>query len=134
MLMRSDRHPVFAVRDFNITPQLLSVKYDIPTDGFDFPSFAQRYEISGAEPSESSKPAALVSREGLGAFVHLAEHGKSLYTRIRICVMLSVMSTVIGMAVMFILSLTGELNVTIALTFLLAWLIPVIIIGFHFSE
>ena len=134
MLMRSDRHPVFAVRDFNITPQLLSVKYDIPTDGFDFPSFAQRYEISGAEPSESSKPAALVSREGLGAFVHLAEHGKSLYTRIRICVMLSVMSTVIGMAVMFILSLTGELSVTIALTFLLAWLIPVIIIGFHFSE
>ena len=48
--------------------------------------------------------------------------------------MLSVMSTVIGMAVMFILSLTGELSVTIALTFLLAWLIPVIVIGFHFSE
>ena len=83
MLMRSDRHPVFAVRDFNITPQLLSVKYDIPTDGFDFPSFAQRYEISGAEPSEASKPAALVSREGLGAFVHLAEHAKGLYTRDR---------------------------------------------------
>ena len=134
MLMRSDRHPVFAVRDFNITPQLLSVKYDIPTDGFDFPSFAQRYEISGAEPSEASKPAALVSREGLGAFVHLAEHSKSLYTRVRISVMLSVMSTVIGMIVMFILSLTGQMTVTAALSFLLAWLIPVLIIGFCFSE
>ena len=134
MLMRSDRHPVFAVRDFNITPQLLSVKYDIPTDGFDFPSFAQRYEISGAEPSEASKPAALVSREGLGAFVHLAEHSKSLYTRVRISVMLSVMSTVIGMIVMFILSLTGQMTVTAVLSFLLAWLIPVLIIGFCFSE
>ena len=133
MLMRSDRHPVFAVRDFNITPQLLSVKYDIPTDGFDFPSFAQRYEISGAEPSEASKPAALVSREGLGAFVHLAEHAKGLYTRVRVSVMLSVMSTVIGMIVMFILSLTGQMTVTAALSFLLVWLIPVLVIGFCFS-
>lgn len=134
MLMRSDRHPVFAVRDFNITPQLLSVKYDIPTDGFDFPSFAQRYEISGAEPSEASKPAALVSREGLGAFVHLAEHAKGLYTRVRVSVMLSVMSTVIGMIVMFVLSLTGQMTVTAVLSFLLAWLIPVLVIGFCFSE
>lgn len=134
MLMRSDRHPVFAVRDFNITPQLLSVKYDIPTDGFDFPSFAQRYEISGAEPSEASKPAALVSREGLGAFVHLAEHAKGLYTRVRVSVMLSVMSTVIGMIVMFVLSLTGQMTVTTALSFLLVWLIPVLVIGFCFSE
>ena len=134
MLMRTDRHPVFAVRDFNITPQLLSVKYDIPTDGFDFPSFAQRYEISGAEPSEASKPAALVSREGLGAFVHLAEHAKGLYTRVRVSVMLSVMSTVIGMIVMFILSLTGQMTVTAALSFLLVWLIPVLVIGFCFSE
>lgn len=134
MLMRSDRHPVFAVRDFNITPQLLSVKYDIPTDGFDFPSFAQRYEISGAEPSEASKPAALVSREGLGAFVRLAEHANGLYTRVRVSVMLSVMSTVIGMIVMFILSLTGQMTVTAALSFLLVWLIPVLIIGFCFSE
>lgn len=134
MLMRSDRHPVFAVRDFNITPQLLSVKYDIPTDGFDFPSFAQRYEISGAEPSEASKPAALVSREGLGAFVHLAEHAKGLYTRVRVSVMLSVMSTVIGMIVMFVLSLTSQMTVTAVLSFLLVWLIPVLIIGFCFSE
>lgn len=134
MLMRSDRHPIFAVRDFNITPQLLSVKYDIPTDGFDFPSFAQRYEISGAEPSEASKPAALVSREGLGAFVHLAEHAKGLYTRVRVSVMLSVMSTVIGMIVMFVLSLTGQMTVTAVLSFLLVWLIPVLIIGFCFSE
>lgn len=134
MLMRSDRHPVFAVRDFNITPQLLSVKYDIPTDGFDFPSFAQRYEISGAEPSEASKPAALVSREGLGAFVHLAEHAKGLYTRVRVSVMLSVMSTVIGMIAMFVLSLTGQMTVTAVLSFLLAWLIPVLVIGFCFSE
>ena len=48
--------------------------------------------------------------------------------------MLSVMSTIIGMIVMFILSLTGQMTVTAALSFLLVWLIPVLIIGFCFSE
>lgn len=129
-LMESERHPIFAVRDFNITPQLLSVKYDMATDGFDFPSYSERYEISGAEPSADSKPAALVSREGLGPFVDLAEHARSLYARIRICVMLSVLSTVIGIIMMFILSLSGALSVITALTYLLVWLIPVIIISF----
>lgn len=129
-LMQSERHPIFAVRDFNITPQLLSVKYDMATDGFDFPSYAERYEISGAEPSEDSKPAALVSREGLGPFIDLAEHAKSLYTRIRICVMLSVLSTVIGVLLMFVLSLAGSLSIVTALTYLIVWLIPIFILSF----
>ncbi len=129
-LMQSERHPIFAVRDFNITPQLLSVKYDMATDGFDFPSYTERYEISGAEPSEDSKPAALVSREGLSPFIDLAEHAKSLYTRIRICVMLSVLSTVIGILLMFILSMTGGLSVVTALIYLIVWLIPIFILSF----
>lgn len=129
-LMQSERHPIFAVRDFNITPQLLSVKYEMATDGFDFPSYAERYELSGAEPSEDSKPAALVSREGLGPFIDLAEHAKSLYTRIRICVMLSVLSTVIGILLMFILSLTGAMSIVTALIYLIVWLIPIFILSF----
>ena len=48
--------------------------------------------------------------------------------------MLSVMSTVIGMIVMFVLSLTSQMTVTAVLSFLLVWLIPVLIIGFCFSE
>lgn len=132
-LMSSGRHAVFAVRDFNITPQMLSVKFDMPTDGFDFPPYAERYELSGAAPGEGSKPAALISREGLGALVSLADHGRSLFGRIRLCVMLSVMSAVIGIALMFILSLNALPGVTVPLIYLLAWLLVSAILSFTVS-
>lgn len=129
-LVGSDRHAIFAVRDFNITPSMLSVKFDMPTDGFDFPPYSERYAISGAEPSEASKPAALISREGLSALVSLANHGKMLFSRIRLSVMLSVVSAVIGMLVMFILSLSALPSVVTALSYLLAWLLITVILGF----
>lgn len=132
-LMGSNRHPIFAIRDFNITPQMLSTKFDIATDGFDFPAYTDRYEISGAVPSDGSMPAALTSREGLEPLASLAEHGRLLYGRIRLCVMLSVLSTVIGVALMFILSLSGTLSVVTALTYLLGWLLLTVILSFTIS-
>lgn len=132
-LIGSDRHAIFAVRDFNITPSMLSVKFDMPTDGFDFPPYSERYAISGAEPSEASKPAALISREGLSALVSLADHGKMLFSRIRLSVMLSVVSAVAGMLVMFILSLSALPSVVTALSYLLAWLLITVILSFSIS-
>lgn len=132
-LVGSDRHAIFAVRDFNITPSMLSVKFDMPTDGFDFPPYSERYAISGTEPSETSKPAALISREGLSALVSLADHGKMLFSRIRLSVMLSVVSAVIGMLVMFILSLSALPSVVTALSYLLAWLLITVVLSFSIS-
>lgn len=132
-LVGSDRHAIFAVRDFNITPSMLSVKFDMPTDGFDFPPYSERYAISGAEPSEASKPAALISREGLSSLVSLADHGKMLFSRIRLSVMLSVVSAVVGMLVMFILSLSALPSVVTALSYLLAWLLITVILSFSIS-
>ncbi len=128
-LVSSDRHAIFAVRDFNVTPSMLSVKFDMPTDGFDFPPYSDRYAISGAEPSEGSRPSALLSREGLGPLVSLAGHGKALFNRIRLSVILSVISAVIGMIVMFIISLNALPGVVTALSYLLAWLLVTVILS-----
>ncbi len=129
-LMSSGRHAIFAVRDFNVTPQMLSVKFDMPTDGFDFPPYAERYAVSGAEPSEGSRPAALVSREGLGTTVSLAGHGKKLYGRIRLNVMLSVMSAVIGMIMAFSMSLGAGAGAAVILTYMLVWLLISVVLAF----
>lgn len=128
-LMGSDYDPVFALRDFNITPKMLADKFDMVTDGFDFPSYSERCEISSRELSEYSKPSAILSRDGLAPFVSLAEHAKDLYTRIRISVMLSVLSSVIGIVLMFVLSLNGFVGVIAPLVWFLAWLIPVFLLG-----
>lgn len=132
-LVASERHAIFAVRDFNITPSMLSVKFDMPTDGFDFPPYSERYAISGAEPSEGSKPSALISREGLGSLVSLADHGKLLFGRIRLNVILSAASAVIGMLVMFILSLSALPGVVTALSYALAWLLVTLILSITVS-
>ena len=129
-LVSSDRHAIFAVRDFNITPQMLSVKFDMPTDGFDFPPYPERYEISGAEPAEGSKPAAIITREGLMPLVSLSDHAKKLFGRIRLNVALSVVSAASGMLVMFIISLGALPGVVTALSYMLVWLLITVILSF----
>lgn len=76
-------------------------KFRMPTDGFDFPSFAKRYEISAAQRSSDSKVAAVTSREGLSSMVELSDMGHRLYTIVRLNVLLSILCTVIGMLLMF---------------------------------
>lgn len=136
LLMRSNRSPVFAIRDFNVSPQMLSRKFDMPTDGFDFPSFAERYEISATEPSEDSKPAALISHEGLSPMVKLTLHAERLYIVIRVCVLMSVLCSVIGMSAAFITLISGglaALSVKSALTYMLLWLLPELGLVFYLA-
>ena len=63
----------------------------------------------------------------------LADHGKTLFNRIRLSVMLSVMSAVIGMLVMFIISLSALPGVVTALSYLLAWLFVTVILSITIS-
>ncbi len=65
-LVRSGRHPVFAIRDFNINPELLHNIFDIATDGYDFPPYVERFELSTPSSSKDSRIAAVVCNEGLG--------------------------------------------------------------------
>ena len=133
-IFRTDRHPIFAVRDFNVTPQMISRKFDIPTDGFDFPAFTERYEISAAKPSDISKPAAIVAREGLGALIKLADHGKRLFNIVRVCVLLSVISAVVGLIIMFIKMSACTATVAGLLIYMFIWLVPEIALCFFLIE
>lgn len=133
-IFRTGRHPIFAVRDFNVTPQMISRKFDIPTDGFDFPAFTERYDISSAKPTDVSKPAAIVSHEGLGAFVELADRGRRLYNVVRVCVMMSVLSAVLGMLIMFIKLSSATATVSGLLIYMLIWLVPEIAACFFLIE
>ncbi len=126
-LLRSRRRPIFAIRDFNVTPEMIRHKFRMPTDGFDFPSYARRYEISAAHRSPDSKIAAIVSREGLGPMVELSDEGHRLYNVARLNVLLSVMCTVIGMVLMFFLCLTAAFDsVTVGnlLLYMIFWMLP----------
>lgn len=126
-LLHTRRQPIFAIRDFNITPEMIRHKFRMPTDGFDFPSFAKRYEISSAQRSPDSKVAAVISREGLSSMVELSDMGHRLYTITRLNVLLSILCTVIGMLLMFFLCLTAAFDsVTVEnlLLYMIIWMLP----------
>ena len=125
-LIRSNRHPIFAIRDFLVTPEMLSDAFDVATDGYDFPPYEERFAISEAKPTDTSKIAAVVCREGLGPLVHMADTGRSLYVSIRINLLLTILGAVLGvLAVFFRLLGAGAVGSGFLLLFLLVWALPV---------
>ena len=131
-LLHSNRDPLFAVRDFLVTPLMLRQKYRLPTDGFDFPPFARRYEVSGAEPGEDSQISALLSREGLGSFVEVADCGRKAYIASALGAVLGAVCAVVGVVLFFVLIVTGGVGAVTAsdvMAYLFLWLAPVLVAG-----
>ena len=129
-LMRSNRHPIFAVRDFNITPDMIRECFDVATDGYDFPPYMERFPISEARPSADNETAALVCREGLGPLTAMADTGRSIYVVSRINTIISIASAVIGVITVFIkVLLSGSVSVTFLLLFMIISSLPVLILG-----
>lgn len=130
-LMRSNRHPIFALRDFNVTPELLRRCFDVATDGYDFPPYVDRFKMSEGTPSEDSKVAAVVCREGLGPLTHMADTGRSMYVTIRLNILITLLSSLLGMLIVFIkLVGAGSIGLGFLFWYMILWLIPVVILSF----
>lgn len=130
-LLHSSLEPVFAIRDFNITPQLIKTRFRMPTDSFKFPAYAERYRISGAQPGEESRVAAAIAREGMGPLVDTAERGRRLFGGIRAGAIIAAAGCVFGLLMLFLMCWTQTLDVATAgnvITFMLLWLIPTAVI------
>lgn len=136
-VLQSSRTPIFATRDFNISPVMLSNKFNFPMNVAVFPDFVDRFKISGAKPSEFSRPAAMISQSGLGAYAALAEHGKRLFKLIHTCNIVSVASAIFGMLLMTILLACGAYSaagVTGAIIYMLATLVPQLVMTLTFRS
>ena len=130
-LLHSSLEAIFAIRDFNITPVMIKAKFRMPTDGFKFPAYAERYRISDAEPGENSRVAAVIAREGMGPLVDTAERGRRLFNGIRAGTVIAAVGCIFGVLLMFLLCWTKSFdNATAgnAITFMLLWLIPMAVI------
>lgn len=125
-LARGGRNPVFAVRDFNITPEMLGEYFDIATDGYNFPAYSERYALSEAKADEDSRVSALVCQEGLFAYARAANAGRSMYIATVINLLLMLFSALLGvLIVMTKLLSAGTFSIASMLLFMLLWIIPV---------
>ena len=121
-LVRSGRHPVFAIRDFNINPELLHNIFDIATDGYDFPPYVERFELSTPSDGKDSRIAAVVCNEGLGPLTEVADVGHKIYMSVRVNLLLTTLSAVIGVFTVFVKFLSaGSVSLGFILLFMLLW-------------
>ncbi len=131
-LLRGNTEPVFAVRDFNITPLLVKQKFRLPKESYDFPSFADRYSISSPETEESGSVAAMFARGGLNSVAGLVKRGKMLYNGLLLCAVLSILGAFMGMIIMLAMCWSGaydSASVGNAISFMILWLVPVLVIS-----
>ena len=129
-LVRAGRHPVFAIRDFNVTPSMLHETFEVATDGYDFPPYVERFPLSQAEPGPDSKIAAIVGREGLGPLSDTADFGRTMYVYTRVNLYAAALSAVLGVLVSFVrLLATGGVGVGFLLVFMLLWSLPTLLTG-----
>ena len=106
-LMKSQRHPVFAIKDFNITPEMINQVYDLPTDGYDFPPYSERYKMTKTDPEETGQVAAVVCMEGLGPFAKAINMGTRLHKCVVTNLMIAMAASIIGIVTVFIMMLSG---------------------------
>ena len=131
-LLRGKMEPVFAVRDFNITPMLVKQKFRLPKESYDFPSFADRYAISSSETEDSGSVVAMFSRGGLNAVAGVVKRGRALYAGLLLCAVVSVLGSFAGMLLMLSMCWGGvyaSASCGNAITFMLLWLVPVFVIS-----
>ena len=132
-LLRANVRPVLVTRDFNVNPEMLRVKMDLPAaDQMEYPPISRRQELS--EPNQPHNPVigALLTREGLGAYSDAIIGGRRLRSVVRLNALLAILSSVVGMLLTFYLTATlaftslTPLNLTV---FLLLWLVPTLAIS-----
>lgn len=129
-LMRSSRHPVFAIRDFNVTPEMIKEKFDVATDGYDFPPYVDRFRISEARPSVDSQISGVLCRDGLGPLTDLADTAKKIFSVTRINIVISAAGAFVGAIFSFIrLMASGSISIGAISVILALFALPVLILG-----
>ncbi len=132
VLLRSKCDVIFALRDFNMTPDALRNKFHVNGDGFNLPSYPERYRISGIEASADLPVSAVISKEGMVPVAEISKRGKNLYYAVMVSVIIAAAGSVIGVLGMFFASWFGAFgpaNAALAALIMLIWLIPNILIG-----
>ena len=131
LLLHTKISTIFAVRDFNISPIMLTQKFKISDDRLEFMPVGERFKLSG-RIEQSGEPLAVLCREGLGPMAESVTGGKRLVKVVKYCTALSVVGSVLGLLIMFYLCWSNAFSAASAVNtvlYMLMWLIPVILIG-----
>ncbi len=120
--------PVFAVRDFNITPALIKRKFKVNTKKKClYPDLSERLALSEREQESNGRAAALIFREGLMPYAETVIGGKRMHGAVRKGCAWALLGSICGTLMAFYLTFAGGfqvLNPLSLLVFQLLWSVP----------
>ena len=123
--------PILATRDFMITPGLVKKRYKIPADRLEFPVVAERVQLSAPEAGQNGRQGALMDRDSFASFSAVVTGGRQLRRTVHSAVLVSLLSGVLGMGLLFLLTYLGAESAASAFNLLLyqvLWQIPNLLI------
>ncbi len=124
--------PILATRDFNIIPAMLRQRFKLPVERVEFPAVERRSELSDPGQEHGATLTAVLCREGLGPFSEAVVGARRLRAAVQMNALLCSLGSALGVLMAFYLSFVGSfsaLSPANLLLFLLAWLVPVLLIS-----
>ncbi|MEA4964947.1 MAG: hypothetical protein VB055_03860 [Oscillospiraceae bacterium] len=124
--------PVFATRDFLITPVLVEERYKVPNGSLRFPTAEERSRLCQLpEGAASAEQGAVLTKEGVGAYADAVVGARILRLVTGVSTAINVAGGVIGLLLMFFLTYLGAQSAVTAmnmLLFALVWALPSLIL------
>ena len=118
-LLRSRTKLYFAVRDFNITPLMLQQKFKVPVNDVEHLPVHDTYAISSENERAVGRAEAVLCREGLGPLAEAVTGAKRLRTWTMIATIISVVSAIVGLILVFFMCWHGGFTSVSPVTLLL---------------
>ena len=131
-LLRNRKIPVLATRDFNIQPELLEKCFDVEQKELEYPGLSRRSMLSDREYIKEDTLCAIMSWDDVSPYSDCIQAAGKLTRAVTANLWIGLVSSVLGMGIMFFLTFTGAflsatpLNV---LLYLILWDIPVLFIS-----
>ena len=125
--------PVLAVRDFNITPQLVETRFKLNPDSFGYPELEERIAYSAIRHTDMEEDCAVLAVDNLHSFGEAISCGKRAQSSMKLNRILGFISACLGMPLTFyLLFMQSYATVTPYNMFyyMLLWLCPVLLSSF----
>jgi len=119
--------PVLAVRDFNITPQLVEGKFKLQPDSLGYPDLGERIVFSSIKDGMNDETCAALAVDSTANYADAVCSGKRVHAACRLNLVLGLISAILGMGLNFFLLFMREpsfITPFYVLVYMLVWFIP----------
>ncbi len=102
-LLNTKTNILFAVRDFNVTPNAIQQKFKVSMEGVEFVPVETVYRLSDAAAPKDAGASAILCRGGLAPFAEVITRGRLLKIATELNTLISVAGSAVGLLIMLFL-------------------------------